>query len=90
MIHQHPYIRYAQALLIVENQLKSIDDITMEHIKAEIKKGLDAFCVEPAESYEMKKTVKFRFINDKNQAMNLESTKNIELTCGQPFKSSGP
>ncbi len=68
MIHQHPYIRYAQALLIVENQLKSIDDITMEHIKAEIKKGLAAFCVEPAESYEMKKTVKFRFINDKSSA----------------------
>ena len=38
MIHQHPYIRYAQALLMVENQLKSIDDISMEHIKAEIKK----------------------------------------------------
>lgn len=68
MIHQHPYIRYAQALLIVENQLKSIDDITMEHIKAEIKKGLAAFCVEPAESYEMKRTVKFRFINDKSSA----------------------
>ena len=68
MIHQHPYIRYAQALLMVENQLKSIDDISMEHIKAEIKKGLDAFCVEPAESYEHKKTVKFRFINDKSSA----------------------
>lgn len=68
MIHQHPYIRYAQALLIVENQLKSIDDISMEHIKTEIKKGLDAFCVEPAESYENKKTVKFRFINDKSSA----------------------
>lgn len=68
MIHQHPYIRYAQALLIVENQLESIDDITMEHIKAEIKKGLDAFCVEPAESYEMKKSVKFHFINDKSSA----------------------
>lgn len=68
MIHQHPYIRYAQALLIVENQLKSIDDITMEHIKAEIKKGLAAFCVEPAESYETKKTVKFHFINDKSSA----------------------
>lgn len=70
MIHRHPYIRYAQALLIVENQLESFDEITMEHIKAEIKKGLNAFCVEPAESYETKTNIKFRFVNKKNSAPN--------------------
>ncbi len=68
MIHSHPYIRYAQALLLIENQLKSIDDITLEHIKAEIKNGLDAFSVEPAELFEGKSQVKFHFINEKSSA----------------------
>lgn len=70
MIHTHPYIRYAQALLMIENQLDSIDDITMEHIKNEIKKGLDAFCLEPAEDYKMKNYVKYHYIREKNNAKN--------------------
>jgi len=68
MIHTHPYIRYAQALLMIENQLESIDDITMEQIKAEIQKGLEAFSVEPIELFEGKKDVKFRFIYEKSSA----------------------
>jgi CRISPR-associated protein Cas8c/Csp2 len=70
MIHLHPYIRYAQALLLVENQLESIEDITMEHIKAEIKKGLEYFSVKPDESFEGKTRVKFRFVNEKSSAPN--------------------
>ena len=70
MIHTHPYpyIRYAQALLMIENQLGSLGDITMEHIKAEIKKGLNAFSVEPVESFEGKTKVKYRFIYEKSSA----------------------
>lgn len=30
---KHPYIKYAQALLIEENNLESIEDITHNHIK---------------------------------------------------------
>lgn len=68
MIHKHPYIRYAQALLMIENQLESIDDITMEHIKSEIQKGLNAFSVEPVVSFEGKTKVKYRFIYEKSSA----------------------
>ena len=70
MIHIHPYIRYAQALLVVENQLESVSDITLEHIHATIKSGLNAFCVEPVEDFKQKKTVKYRFAGEKNDAKN--------------------
>jgi len=70
MIHIHPYIRYAQALLVVENQLESVSEITLEHIHAAIKSGLSAFCVELAEDFRQKKTVKYRFVGGKNDAKN--------------------
>ena len=71
MTHIHPYIRYAQALLIVENQLGSVSEITLEHIHTAIKNGLNAFCVMPAEDdYVKKERVKFRFAGEKNNAKN--------------------
>ena len=70
MTHVHPYIRYAQALLIVENQLESVSEITLEHIHAAIKSGLDAFCVEPKEGFMQKQKVKYRFKDEKNDAKN--------------------
>lgn len=70
MTHVHPYIRYAQALLIVENQLESVSEITLEHIHAAIKNGLNAFCIEPIENFKQKKTVKYRFAGEKNDAKN--------------------
>lgn len=70
MTHIHPYIRYAQALLVVENHLGSISEISLNHITEEIRNGLNAFCVAPAEDYEKKKTVKYRFAGEKNNAKN--------------------
>lgn len=70
MTQTHPYIRYAQALLILENQLDSVSEISLEHIKTAIKNGLDAFCLEPIESYDKKSNVKFHYIGEKNKADN--------------------
>lgn len=70
MTHIHPYIRYAQALLVVENHLDSVSEISLNHITEEIRNGLNAFCVTPAENYEKKKKVKYRFAGEKNNAKN--------------------
>ncbi|RNC64141.1 type I-PGING CRISPR-associated protein Cas8c/Csp2 [Proteiniphilum sp. X52] len=60
-MNKHPYIRYAQALLMVENELSSINEITLDHIKAEIEKGLNSFRVHPSESIEGKTKVQYVF-----------------------------
>jgi CRISPR-associated protein Cas8c/Csp2 len=57
----HPYIRYAQALLLSENELSSVDNITINHIKTEIENGLDKFRIQPIESVEEKETIKYCF-----------------------------
>ncbi len=59
---QHPYIRYAQALLMNENQLSSTEEITVEHIKSEIANGLNTFRMQPMESIDSKDKVKYCFV----------------------------
>lgn len=59
---QHPYIRYAQALLMNENQLSSTEEITVEHIKSEIENGLNTFRMQPMESIDSKDKVKYCFL----------------------------
>lgn len=62
MIAIHPYIRYAQALIMVENDLNSCEDITKEHLVIELEKGLNSFRVQPIESFENKEKVRFNFV----------------------------
>lgn len=62
MVAIHPYVRYAQALLMVENNLSSFEEITERHIIAEIENGLNSFRVFPVESVEGKSKVRFDFI----------------------------
>ncbi len=62
MVAIHPYIRYAQALIMVENNLTYCEEITGKHIIAEIENGLNSFRVYPTESVEGKNKVKFDFI----------------------------
>jgi len=50
----HPYIKYAQALILVENNLIDCDEVTVEKIKNEINKGLDAFRVKPSIGFDEK------------------------------------
>jgi CRISPR-associated protein Cas8c/Csp2 len=61
MIAIHPYIRYAQALIMVENNLSDCNDITAVRIIAEIEKGLDSFRMRPTDSFNGKNTVKYDF-----------------------------
>lgn len=62
MIAVHPFLRYAQALIMNENDLSSCDEITFNQIIAEIEKGLNSFRIYPVESIEGKVKVKFDFI----------------------------
>lgn len=62
MIAVHPFLRYAQALIMNENDLSSCDDITFKYIIAEIENGLNSFRIYPVESIEGKVKVKFDFI----------------------------
>jgi CRISPR-associated protein Cas8c/Csp2 len=61
MIAIHPYIRYAQALIMNENDLNSCEDITTEQIISEIEKGLNSFRIQPVQAIEGKDKVKFDF-----------------------------
>jgi CRISPR-associated protein Cas8c/Csp2 len=62
MIAVHPYIRYAQALIMAENDLTNCSEITKKHIQAEIDQGLNSFRVHPIEIIEGKEKVKFDFV----------------------------
>jgi CRISPR-associated protein Cas8c/Csp2 len=66
MIAIHPYIRYAQALIMAENDLLSCDEITSDHIIAEIEKGMDNFRMHPIEDFSGKNSVKYDFSKIEN------------------------
>ena len=65
---EHPYIKYAQALLIAENQLQDVSMITASMVKAEVQKGLNAFSLKVAGDYKGKEKVKYIFCGEKNNA----------------------
>ena len=65
---EHPYIRYAQALIMHTYNLNSISDIKFEFLIAEIEKGISAFSMQPSEVYEGKENVKFYYVRKKNSA----------------------
>jgi CRISPR-associated protein Cas8c/Csp2 len=62
MIANHPYVRYAQALLMSENELSNSEQITKEQIAFEIENGLGTFRVQPAKTFDSKDTVEFVFV----------------------------
>ncbi|MCB5288542.1 MAG: hypothetical protein LHW64_12195, partial [Candidatus Cloacimonetes bacterium] len=66
MIAVHPYIRYAQALIMAQNNLDNCEDITPRHIILEIEKGLESFRLQPTEAVEGKNKVKFGFARIEN------------------------
>jgi CRISPR-associated protein Cas8c/Csp2 len=61
MIAIHPYIRYAQALLMAENKFSDSAQISKELVALEIEKGLETFRVQPSKIFEGKETVEFIF-----------------------------
>ncbi len=58
----HPFLRYAKALILLENNLSTTDDISSMHLVAEIEKGIQTFRVKPKVSFEAKKNVAYSFI----------------------------
>ncbi|MEG2069899.1 MAG: type I-PGING CRISPR-associated protein Cas8c/Csp2, partial [Bacteroidales bacterium] len=60
-MNEHPYIKYAQALLMEEYNLSSVNGISVDHIFSEIEKGLSCFRMRVAESFEGKTKVKYIF-----------------------------
>lgn len=66
MIAIHPYIRYAQALIMAQNNLDNCEDITPKHITHQIEEGLESFRLQPAETVEGKNSIKFSFARIEN------------------------
>jgi CRISPR-associated protein Cas8c/Csp2 len=62
MIALHPYIKYAQALLMTENGFSDSEQITKNLIAFEIEKGLETFRIQPAKMFIGKETVEFIYI----------------------------
>lgn len=60
----HPYLRYAQALIMCENYLSSVEDINVEHIVYEIEVGLEAFRLKPIEDFYGKEKVRYGFARE--------------------------
>jgi len=60
----HPYIKYAQALIMVENNLVDCEEITADQIKNEIDKGLNVFRVKPLGMFDEKTNVKYGFCKE--------------------------
>ncbi|MEN6453201.1 MAG: type I-PGING CRISPR-associated protein Cas8c/Csp2 [Prolixibacteraceae bacterium] len=62
MIAIHPYIRYAQALIMSENGLDDCDKIGPTQVIAEIEKGINSFRLAPIQAITGKSKVKFDFV----------------------------
>jgi len=60
----HPYIRYAQSVIMVENQLANCEEIEVNHVKIEIEKGLDSFRVRPRGIFEGQTRIKYDFCRE--------------------------
>lgn len=58
---EHPYIRYAKALLLATYNLTDESTIEVNHIKEQIEVGLNHFRVCPAESFDGKEVVRYNF-----------------------------
>lgn len=65
---EHPYIRYAQALIMHTYHLSSPSDIKIDFIISEIEKGLNSFSMQPAETYEGKERVKYHYVKKQKDA----------------------
>lgn len=67
---EHPYIKYAQALLVEINRLTGLEDITENLIKQELQREMEYFSLKPLGNFEGKEKVNFGFSQEKNDAKN--------------------
>lgn len=61
----HPYLKYAQALIMVENNLTDSENVLAEQIKNEIEKGLDTFTVQPKKNVDGKTQIPYIYCRKK-------------------------
>lgn len=61
---EHPYARYAKALVIVENELEPNSEISGRQIAAEIERGLNCFRLAPISSFIGKENVQFTYVKE--------------------------
>lgn len=64
----HPYIKYGAALVMIDNNLTEVKDITLEMLKACIKRGLNYFSLRPSGDFVGQNKVIFEYCNEKNSA----------------------
>ena len=67
---EHPYIKYAQTLLVEINRLTGLEDITENLIKQELQREMEYFSLRPLGNFEGKEKVNFGFSQEKNDAKN--------------------
>ncbi len=48
----HPYSRYGLALVMEENNLNKVEELTAQHLKSALIWGLNHFRIKPAGAYE--------------------------------------
>lgn len=65
---QHPYIKYALALVMLDNNLTRPKEITVEMLKDEILRGLNHFSLMPADDFVGKSDIIFKYCEEKNDA----------------------
>lgn len=63
-MNHHPYTKYAEALVRLENGLSINDLITKIHLKIEIDKGLNSFRLSPARAFEGKEKVDYTYLRE--------------------------
>ena len=64
----HPYIKYAAALVLLDNGLERIEDIDSSHLSKAIKGALCQFRLKPSSSAERKETVSFIYTDEDGSA----------------------
>jgi len=60
----HPFTKYAEALVRLENGLSVSDYITKAHLKIEIDKGLNSFRLSPVGTFEGKEKVGYTYLRE--------------------------
>lgn len=58
---EHPFTRYAEALIRVENELSVYETILSSHLANEIEKGLDTFRMKPTSNFEGKEKISYSY-----------------------------
>ncbi len=93
MSRLHPYLRYAKALILLENNISDIEEIKVEHLLTEIEDGLQTFRVQPNSSFIEKETVLFKFLEEEkgNPSMGVFLAPNVmadDRSAGNAFKNA--